>query len=141
MLLINTPVLFAEKTPSNLFLISNIHDNSFYGIASSNKDDKVYLERIKIRYLIEAVQKSSLTFIRNNKTYKGAEAAAHLSWKYSFAGKRVQTTHDFIERVASQSIQTGSSYLARTPEGKTYPLRDILYNELERLEQFLALKK
>ena len=134
-------VLLAEKTPSDLFLISNIRDNSFFVIASSNKDDKVYLERIKIRYLIEAVQKSSLIFIRNGKTYRGTEAAAHLSWKYSFAGKRVENVHDFIEKIASQSIQTGSSYLVRTSDGETYPLRDVLYNELERLEQSLKSRK
>jgi hypothetical protein len=141
MLLINTPVLLAEKTPSDLFLISNIHANSFFAIASRNQDDKVYLEKIKIRYLIEAVQKSSLTFSRNNKAYRGIEAAAHLSWKYSFAGKRVQTTHDFIEKIASQSIQTGSLYLVKSSGGKTYPLGDVLYNELARLERSLGSKQ
>jgi hypothetical protein len=141
MLLINAPALPAEKTPSDLFLISNVHDNSFFAIASRNQDDKVYLEKIKIRYLIETVQRSSFIFIRNNKTYRGIEAAAHLSWKYSFAGKRVQTPHDFIEKIASQSIQTGSSYFVRTSEDKTYLLRDVLYNELERLEQALRSQK
>jgi len=137
----NTSVLFADKTPSDLFLISDIHDNSFFAIASRNQDDKVYLEKIKIRYLIETVQKSSLTFIRNHAAYRGIEAAAHLSWKYSFAGKRVQTTHDFIEKIASQSIQTGTPYLVKSSEGKTYPLGDVLYNELKRLEQSLGSKQ
>jgi hypothetical protein len=141
MLLTSTSALFAEKTPADLFLILNVHEDSFFEIASRNKEDNVYLEKIKIRYLIEAVRKSSLTFIRNHEAYRGTEAAAHLSWKYSFAGKRVQTPHDFIEEIASQSIQTGSRYLVKTSEGKTYLLSDVLYNELERLERSLGSKK
>jgi hypothetical protein len=141
MLLINTPLLLAEKTPSDLFLTSNVQENSFFETASRNKDDKAYLEKIKIRYLIEAVRRSSLTFIRNNEAYRGVESAAHLSWKYSFAGKRVQTVHDFIDKIASQSIQTGSPYLVKNSEGKTCPLRDVLNNELKRLERSLGSKK
>ena len=81
-----------------------------------------------------------MSFIRNGETHSGSEAAAHLLWKYLQAGGRVQTTHDFIEGIASQSIQTGSRYWVKIPTGKTYPLRDILYNELQRLEQSLKEK-
>ena len=120
------------------FLTPNVYDNPFFATASRHKGDKASLEKIKIQYLIETVRRSPLTFTRNNKTYGGADAADHLSWKYSFAGERVKTAQEFIEKIASQSIQTGNNYLVRTSKGKTYPLRDVLYNDLERLEQSLG---
>ncbi len=140
LLLIKTSTLFAEKTPSDLFLTSSVHDNPFFVTASHNTADKAYLEKIKIRYLIEAIRRSSLTFIRNGDSHKGAEAAAHLLWKYSQTEARVKTARDFIEGVASQSMPSGNQYLLKLSENKTYPLRDVLYNELERLEQFSELK-
>jgi len=129
---------FAEKTPSDLFLISSVHENPLFAIALRNKENKAYLEKVEIQYLIEAVRKSSLTFIRNGENHKGAEAAAHILRKYLQAGGRVQTARDFIEGVASQSFLTGNRYLVMSSEGKTYPVRDVLYNELERLEQSLS---
>ena len=138
LLLITTPVLFAEKTPSDLFLISNVHDSPFFSAALRSKENKAYLEKVKIQYLIDAVRKSSLVFIRNGEPHKGTKAAAHLSQKYAQAGRRVKTADDFIEGIASQSFLTGRAYLVRNSEGKTFPIRDVLYNELERLKQFLT---
>ena len=136
---ISTPLLLA-KTPSDLFLTSSVQNNPFLVMASRNKGNKAFREKIEIAYLIEVVRRSSLAFIRNGETHSGSEAAAHLLWKYLQSGGRVKTTHDFIEGIASQSIQTGSRYWVKIPTGKTYPLRDILYNELQRLEQSLKEK-
>ena len=139
--LISTPLLPAEETPHNVFLTPSVQDNHFFATASRNVENKALFEKIKIGYLIEAVRKSSLTFIRNGETHGGLAASAHLLWKYLRAGGRVKTSHDFIEGIASRSIQTGSPYLVKSPDGKNYPLRDILYNELERLRQALANKQ
>ena len=139
--LISATALFAEKTPPDLFLTPAVRDNLFFGTAAQHKSDKAYLEKIKIRYLLEAVRKSPLTFIRNNESYEGLRASAHLLWKYIQSGGRVQTARDFIDDIASGSLQTGNRYLIKDPQGATYPLRDVLYNELGRLEQTLEAKK
>ena len=138
--LISTPLLLA-KTPSDLYLTSSsVQNNPFFVMASRNKGNKAFREKIEIAYLIEVVRRSSLSFIRNGETHSASEAAAHLLWKYLQAGGRVKTTHDFIDGIASQSIQTGSRYWVKIPSGKTYLLRDVLYNELQRLEQSLKEK-
>lgn len=135
--LISTSVLFAEKTPSDLFLISSVQDNPVFITALQNKEDKPYLEKIKTRYLIEAIRRSPLTFVRNNETHDGRKAASHISWKYLRVIGRKQNVRDFIDKIASQSLRTELPYLVKTAKGETYPLRDTLYNELERLEQSL----
>ena len=137
LLLIHSTILFAEKTPPDLFLTSKVEDNSFFATALKNKSDKSYFENIKIQYLIEAIRVSPLTFIRNNDPHEGKKAASHLSWKYLHALGKVKTPQDFIENIASQSTQTGQPYLVKNAGGETYPLKDVLYNELRRLEQAL----
>jgi hypothetical protein len=37
-------------------------------------------------------------------------------------------------------MATGNPYLMKTPDDKTYPLKDILMNELERLNHTLKEK-
>ncbi len=133
--LANASNLFAGKTPPDLFLTSQVRDNIFFVKAFEHKENKTYLEKIEVRYLIESIRISPLTFIRNHKVYTGPEAAAHFSRKYAAAGNRVKNSRDFIEGIAAKSMLSGKPYWVQTATGQTYPLRDILYNELKRLEQ------
>jgi len=84
--------------------------------------------------IIEAVQKV-LDFIRNNKTYKARRLPPIFRGSTHSQGNECKLLQDFIEKIASHLSRTGSSYLVKTSDGKTYPLRDVLYNELRRLEQ------
>ncbi|MBI3313903.1 MAG: DUF5329 family protein [Candidatus Omnitrophica bacterium] len=132
-----SPALFAGKTPADLFLTANVRDNIFFVKAFEHKENKAYLEKIEVRYLIESIRISPLTFIRNNNIHSGPEAAAHFSRKYAVAGNRVKNPRDFIEGIAAKSMLSGKPYLVKTSAGQTYSLRDVLYQELKRLEQSL----
>lgn len=64
----------------------------------------------EIKYLLEFVNSSGCTFIRNGKEYPSDKASEHLEFKYSKVKKRVKTTEVFIEKIASKSSMTGRKY-------------------------------
>jgi hypothetical protein len=94
-------------------------------------------ERLKIDFLIEKVKKSPYSFIRNGVTYNGPRASAHLLWKYRRKITKVATAENFINEIATRSSISGELYLLRLKDGQTYPIRDVLLNELRRLEEYL----
>ncbi|MBI4550582.1 MAG: DUF5329 family protein [Candidatus Omnitrophica bacterium] len=95
------------------------------------------LERLKIDFLIEKIKKSPYSFIRNGVPYNGPRSSAHLVWKYRRKVARIVTAHDFINNIATRSSISGELYLVRLKDGRTYPMRDVLLNELRRLEESL----
>lgn len=98
-------------------------------------------EKAKILYLIDLVKHSPHTFIRNGDAYSGVKAARHLQTKYGYTVSRIKRAEDFIDYLASKSSVTGKAYLIQTESGKTYPARDVFYEELGRLNQMVAEKK
>ena len=76
-------------------------------------------ERERIEQLLESMQGSSVTFIRNGKEYDGTEAAAHLRRKWNAAGDRIQTTEQFIDHIATRSSTSGRPYQLRLADGRT----------------------
>ncbi len=64
----------------------------------------------EIQYLLEFVDNSGCTFIRNGKEYPPQKASEHLEFKYSKVKKRIKTTEDFVEKIASKSSITGKKY-------------------------------
>ena len=102
-----------------------------------NKFAGLALEKVKIRYIMEALRRSELTFIRNGVAYSGQRAAGHLRWKHRLRGRRIRTAREFIDKIATRSSLTGKLYMARAPDGQTYPFSDIIYNELRRIEQYI----
>lgn len=90
-------------------------------------------EQTKIDYLVGEVRKSPAIFLRNGREYPAGRAASHLATKLRFAGKKVQTTRDFVLGIASRSEETGKPYEIRWPNGKRQPLSAWL---LERLEYY-----
>ena len=98
-------------------------------------------ETAKIEYLIERIRKSPYQFIRNRVEYSAAEAARHLAWKYEHGRKYIETAHDFIRLLATRSLESGLLYLVKLPNGATYPIRDLLENELFALERSLTKKR
>jgi len=123
---------FSASTPKTLFLQENremVQDLSSPGVIEPSQ-----FERQKILYLLKRVESSPLTFIRNGKYYTGPQAARHFRWKYRRGMGRIPTAEQFIESIASRSMASGKLYLVKNSDGKAYPLKDILRNELSRVQ-------
>lgn len=138
-----SPSWAATAVPRTLFLDEKPQEeivaNSFKAILT--QDNPGLLERKKIQFLISRISESRNTFIRNGKEHTAREAAAHIRRKYNFAFDRAKTAGQFILGVASHSMTTGNLYLMRTSDGNTYSVKDILINELDRLNHTLEEKQ
>lgn len=64
----------------------------------------------EIRQLIDSVSASGCTFLRNGDAHDPAAAAEHLAMKYGKARRYLDSTEEFIDKVASRSFLTGSEY-------------------------------
>lgn len=140
---VHVPLLYAQHythAPKGFLLSSDykIQNNPYYEWVVSQKDHSSALEQAKIEYLIERIRKSPYLFIRNEEEHKSNEAAEHLAWKYHQGRKYAKTAHDFINNIASSSIITGNVYLVKLGGGIVCPVREILLNELQVLEDQLA---
>ena len=65
----------------------------------------------EIDYLLSSVGKSGCSFIRNGKRYSGKNARAHLKSKRRRNAHLIDSTEEFIEKLASKSSMSGKSYL------------------------------
>ena len=92
-------------------------------------------EQAKIDFLLSEIESADATFVRNGSEFDGRKAASHLRTKLFFAGKRVQTAHDFVTGVASHSEESGKPYEIRPHGGAGRPLADWLLERLRRLEE------
>jgi hypothetical protein len=92
-------------------------------------------EEEKIDKLILFIEKSNAVFIRNGNEYEAKEAADHLRMKRKKAGNKVKTAKDFINLIASKSYMSGEAYKMKFKNGSILNTRDMLYNELRKLER------
>ena len=67
----------------------------------------------EINHLLQYIENSSCTFIRNGKAYNSAEARAHIQKKYDYFKVRVKTTEDFVKYAATKSSMSGKPYKVR----------------------------
>jgi hypothetical protein len=65
----------------------------------------------EIDYLISAVGKGGCAFIRNGNKFTGRDARAHLKSKRRRNAHIIDSTEEFIEKIASQSATSGKPYL------------------------------
>lgn len=114
-----------------------MHQKAVYRKILGVADNPAARERAQIDYLIEVMRKSPYTFIRNGVEHSGARGAAHLIWKYHRKLSKVHSVQSFIDEIATRSSLSGELYLVKLEEGKTYPLRELLTNEWQRLESSL----
>lgn len=94
-------------------------------------------EESKIQYLLSCIEKSRYRFIRNGIPYDGTGAMRWLRWKRrhpQYKDRPVLTAHEFIERVADTSVNSGRSYEVVLPNGQREYLKNLLNNELSSLE-------
>ena len=85
--------------------------------------------------LINYIEKSEAIFIRNGTEYPAKEAADHLRMKRKKAGNKVKSAKDFIDIIASKSYMSGEAYKMKFKNGSTINTRDMLYNELRKIDK------
>jgi hypothetical protein len=76
----------------------------------------------EIDYLLEFVETSGCTFIRNGKEHEPAAARGHLELKRKRGKRYYDTTEEFIERVASSSSWSGKPYMIRCGDAEPQPI-------------------
>lgn len=64
----------------------------------------------EIGYLIDSVDQSGCTFIRNGKSHSAEDAADHLRMKYRRGKSYANGAEQFISRLASKSLLSGKPY-------------------------------
>lgn len=128
-----------SETPKDVFLTEggDIRQISSYHRLLTYPQSDSGLERYKVDFLFERLRHSPYTFLRNGAPYSGQKAANHLLWKYRRRTSTIPTARRFAEELGSRSSETGELYMVQTSAGHLYPLRDILLNELRRLEDYL----
>lgn len=87
----------------------------------------------EIRHLLDAVERSQCTFIRNEREYPAVEARAHIEMKYNHVRRRVASAEDFIELAASKSSITGRPYFVDCRNEPRQKARDWLLRRLREL--------
>ncbi len=65
----------------------------------------------EIDHLISSVGTGGCTFIRNGNRLTGRDARAHLKSKRRRNAHIIDSTEEFIEKIASQSVTSGKPYL------------------------------
>ncbi len=88
----------------------------------------------KIAALLEAIEQSGATFVRNGTEYESTKAVEHLRSKLEMAGDRIKTARDFIEGVASKSETSGKPYEMILPDRTRMNTREWLSKRLAELE-------
>jgi hypothetical protein len=71
-----------------------------------------------IAYLLNYIQTSGCSFVRNDATMSAEDAAEHIRHKYEYYRSAIATPEDFIELAASRSIFSGRPYFVQTPRGR-----------------------
>jgi hypothetical protein len=99
-------------------------------------------EAQKIQALIHSVETlKGAVFIRNGSEYDSAKAADHLRRKLDYAGKRIQTAEQFIDKLATGSSMSGKPYKIRYANGITVDSAVYFREQLRKLEAPTISKK
>ena len=85
----------------------------------------------EIKHLLDFIEGSGCTFIRNGSEHPAPEARSHMEMKYDYGKGRITKAEQFIAYVASKSSLTGRPYRVRC-EGREQPTSEWLSAELER---------
>jgi len=90
-------------------------------------DDRVWEE--EVAHLLNYIEHSACTFIRNGTSYTSADARSHIERKYNHIKNRIASAEQFITYGASKSSITGNRYLVEC-NGVTVPSGPWLRDEL-----------
>jgi hypothetical protein len=89
---------------------------------------------LEIKHIIEYIESSKCTFIRNGKEYNTKEALEHILNKYEYTKRWIKSAEDFIEYTASKSSMSGRPYTVRC-DGGEFLSAEWLLKELERFRK------
>jgi hypothetical protein len=94
--------------------------------------------QVEVDFLLGYVEGSGCEFYRNGTWHDPKAAQAHLRDKYRYLAARnlINTTEDFIEKVATQSSLSGQPYRVRCRDGATVTANQWLHAELARFREF-----
>ncbi len=67
----------------------------------------------EIDYLIAEIGRSGCNFIRNGKMHSARIGRAHLRSKRRLNAHLIDSTEEFIEKIASRSVTSGKPYLIK----------------------------
>ena len=87
----------------------------------------------EIKYLLDLIENSSLSFERNGQKGSDKDAAKILKFKLDQYNIKIRNAEDFIDKAASFSSHTKKIYYVVFPEGTKLPLKELLYTELKKL--------
>ncbi|BBU95056.1 DUF5329 family protein [Providencia hangzhouensis] len=90
-------------------------------------EEKVRTESL----LAELGKQQNLTFTRNGTEHSAADAESHLRLKLRKTEKRLKTTEQFIDNVASKSSITGEEYQVKDAQGNVIPANKYLHGLLK----------
>ncbi|SUC43206.1 DUF5329 domain-containing protein [Providencia stuartii] len=89
-------------------------------------------ERTRTKALLtELGKQQNLIFTRNGSEHSATDAESHLRLKLSKTHKRLSTTEQFIDNVASKSSITGEEYQVKDSEGKVTSANQYLHQLLK----------
>lgn len=91
-------------------------------------------EQQKIESILTALATSDAIFIRNGTEYSGADAAEHLRSKWNYAGDKIKTATEFIDRLASKSSASGKPYQVKSKDGTVVESRAWMIKALQHAE-------
>ncbi|WP_369308389.1 DUF5329 family protein [Providencia rettgeri] len=81
--------------------------------------------------LVELGKQQKLVFMRNGTEHSAADAEAHLRLKLRKTEKRLNTTEQFIDNVASKSSITGEVYQVKDAQGNVFSANQYLHDLLK----------
>jgi hypothetical protein len=89
---------------------------------------------IEIKHIIEYIENSKCTFIRNGKEYNTKEALVHIQNKYKYTKRWIKSAEDFIKYTATKSSMSGRPYTVRC-DGREILCAEWLSEELKRFRE------
>lgn len=102
---------------------------------------KTCSENQKIYFLLDALEKSGLVFVRNRQPFSSSQAKLWLlrkmKLKHFYQDRPYYDAQGFIELIATRSNKSGELYVVILPDGTRVPARALLLNELFYLENQL----
>jgi hypothetical protein len=89
----------------------------------------------EIAYLLNAIEASECTFLRNDVPYSSRDAADHIRKKYDYLGDRIGSAEEFIELCASRSSMSGTQYMIRCGDSDAVPSSTWLKRRLDEFRR------
>ena len=84
-----------------------------------------------INHLLQFVETSRCTFLRNGVEYNSKSAVNHIKQKYDYFKNQIRTAEDFVALAATKSELSGRPYFVRCENGKEMPTATWLREELQ----------